>query len=275
MASRCKLRARFTLLTLLAFVTVAATVMGWIRANYILPTLREEHATQQLRALGANLHYATPALVRRPPSELELHFPELRVRRYMVNPAGKPSPKGPAWLRKLLGDRYFAPRITGINCSSAHRDLTDDDVKALRHLEALEIFNPYRYETTRLANGTIHSVPRGGICLTDASCDHLSTIPSLQHVSLNESQVTDRGVERLVANLPRLKSLGVSHTKVTDLSLEKLAKVKSLESLRIYQTGVTPDGVRRFIQARPDVYVSERSSLLQEEPLNSLPKREK
>ena len=77
--------------------------------------------------------------------------------------------------------------------------------------------------------------------LTDADLDKLVALPDLRAVKLSEQPITDRGFEKLVMGLTKLKSLGLDDTRVTDAVVERLEE-PPLEELLLANTKVGDAG---------------------------------
>lgn len=74
--------------------------------------------------------------------------------------------------------------------------------------------------------------------ITDASVEHLNTFPSLQHLDLSYSEITDEVFKRLVA--PKLAELVVGPTGITSDGLQHLGTFPELQSVRIVAIQLTP-----------------------------------
>ena len=88
-----------------------------------------------------------------------------------------PKPPGPAWLRKMLGDNFFATVIMATVWNKAELGR----LKELTNLEWL-----YLIETQ----------------VTDAGLEHLKELTNLETLILLETQVTEEGVKKLQKALP-------------------------------------------------------------------------
>jgi hypothetical protein len=69
-------------------------------------------------------------------------------------------------------------------------------------------------------------------------------------LEMGNPDVTDATVAALL-EMPLLRELTLNDSAVSDAGLETLARLPKLESLRIARTKVTPDGVARFLDAPP------------------------
>jgi hypothetical protein len=149
-------------LPLIGRMLLYAALVASIPAFFIgLKANRARHQRQAVKvilALGGDVRYDRP-----------------------VDPTGKPSPPGPAWIESLLGDDVFV-NVTGAFLSDT--SATDADLARLRgltHLGALELDNT---------------------AVTDAGLVHLRRLTSLASLSLRGTKVTEAGVEELQRALP-------------------------------------------------------------------------
>ena len=92
--------------------------------------------------------------------------------------------------------------------------------------------------------------------VTDAGLEALAadadSLSRLSNVSLWRTYVTDSGAAAL-GKLSSLRTLSLDETRVGDASLQTLAGVTTLRELRVGGTGVTPSGVASFRAKRPEV----------------------
>jgi hypothetical protein len=120
-------------------------------------------------------------------------------------------PPGPAWLRMVLGDDFFAD-VSAVFLRDT--ECTDSD---LRHLR----------EFLRLKSLSLKSRQ-----ITDDGLIHLAELRELESVALIITQLTDAGLVQLYG-LTRLKELSLHNTQVTDAGVEELQK--ALPNLKIYR----------------------------------------
>jgi Leucine-rich repeat (LRR) protein len=67
--------------------------------------------------------------------------------------------------------------------------------------------------------------------VSDAGLDHLGNLPGLKHLDLSHTRVTDAGLERL-RHMSELESLDLAGAPVSEAGVGKLQK--ALPKLRIY-----------------------------------------
>ncbi|WP_273447810.1 c-type cytochrome domain-containing protein [Neolewinella agarilytica] len=88
----------------------------------------------------------------------------------------------------------------------------------------------------------------------DAQLEPLARFPNLNRLRLNGTAVSPKTVERL-KGLRHLESLNLYGTEVDDRIFEHLASYPALKRLYLWQTKVSPDAVRAFSEAHPDVSI--------------------
>ncbi len=109
-------------------------------------------------------------------------------------------PPGPAWLRNLLGEDFFAVVIV---VSLHHTEATDATLEHLKRLAQLK----------RLMLGDTN--------VTNAGLAHLAGLNQLQWLSLNKTEVTDAGLSHLQCST-QLQILDLDSRHVTDAGVAKL-----------------------------------------------------
>jgi hypothetical protein len=83
----------------------------------------------------------------------------------------------------------------------------------------------------------------------------LAERPDLVILELGNPDVTDDTLDLLVG-LSQLRELTLNDSAVSDVGLATLARLPALETLRIARTRITPEGLRRFLDAPPRRLVS-------------------
>lgn len=91
--------------------------------------------------------------------------------------------------------------------------------------------------------------------ITSASGAFISEMPHLTHLYVEHTEV-DGGIIRAVQDLEYLEYLNLFGTRVGDDDILPLADMKSLESVYLWQTDVTPEGAAALRRARPGLYVN-------------------
>ena len=84
---------------------------------------------------------------------------------------------------------------------------------------------------------------------------HLKDLTNLETLVLNDTQITDVGLEHL-KGLTKLKKLSLRNTRITDAGLVHLKGLTNLESLNCRSTQVTDKGVKKLQQALPNCTIT-------------------
>lgn len=154
--------------------------------------------------------------------------------------AGK-GPRGPAWLRGLVGDEYFQ-EIKAVTLFASTP--SEADLAALGRLESLESIN--LHGARLLDEGLVHlaSLPRlRRLVLAMGSIDdeglrHVGTMRNLEVLTLDRTAVSDAGIASL-GRLEHLRELSLSHTRVSDAAARALQGLATLETLALDDTQVS------------------------------------
>lgn len=86
--------------------------------------------------------------------------------------------------------------------------------------------------------------------ITDAGLEHLKSLVNLKKLYLVDTSITDAGIES-IKSLPALEILSLVGTKITDEGLKHLESLDALRSVFLAGTGVTDEGVQALREARP------------------------
>jgi hypothetical protein len=179
----------YSLRTLLVLVTMACAGFGWLGVK-VRAKQREREAVKAIRELGGYWIY-----------DYEWEASSSGTR---------PTPPGPAWLRKLLGDDFFA----NVERVAFKMQLTDS---GLRHLAGANQLKWLALSHTEV---------------TDAGLVHLKGLNRLETLFLSGTQVTDAGLVHL-EGLHRLKGVSLANTRVTEAGVEQLQK--ALPNLEVHR----------------------------------------
>ncbi len=96
--------------------------------------------------------------------------------------------------------------------------------------------------------------------VTDNHLEKLKVFPKLRSLGVNNTAITDDGVEHLktsdkslehVKELPELRILVVCGNPVTDSGLEQLKGMTNLKHVYIYATKITSNGAKKLRTALP------------------------
>jgi hypothetical protein len=196
-------RFQFSLSSLMLLVLFVSLGMSWLAVR-IERARKQEEAVEKIRKLGAGVTY---------------DYEESK-------PFGA-APPGPAWLRALLGEHFFATvdRVSFIYSAD------DADLEYLEELTQLEWLE--------LSNAKV----------TDAGLKHLKGLTRLRRLDLDNTRVTGSGLEDL-KGLTQLVSLGLGKTPVTDAGLEHVKGFSQLEYLSLCDTNTTGSGLERLKSLR-------------------------
>jgi hypothetical protein len=211
---------RFSLRTLLVAMTVLCVWLGF-KVN---AARRQKEAVAMIRKAHGGVFFDYEMVEM--PGEADHLIPAIGVSflsKIMaktfppVNP--DPSPSGPVWLRKLLGDEYFR-EVYQVSVNGPQYDYINETEFA--QLSSLtEVRNLF------LTNIKIAIGPHLERPLRDSDLAVLQNMRKLQDLIIESAGVSDEG-------LPYLKRL----TKLTRLDLRR--------------TGITPQGIRELQQALPN-----------------------
>jgi hypothetical protein len=179
---------QYSLSTLLLAVLLVSIGMSWVAVR-MQRARREREAVAAIMELGGWVQYDYD---------------------YQVQPSGKPlpnaSPPGPAWLRKPLGENFFA---TVVGVSLENSSCTDADLRDLAVLTQLRWLD------------------LGGTRITDAGLERLTGLTRLQELGLSGTLVTGAGLKH-IEGLTQLQLLDLRGTRVTDAGLEHLKGLTQL-----------------------------------------------
>jgi hypothetical protein len=127
-------------------------------------------------------------------------------------------PRGPAWLRHLLGKDFFA---NVVNVDLNFTQVTDDGLKRVEELSQLQVLQLMVTE------------------VTDTGLEHLKGLTQLRVLYLDGNYITDAGLEHL-KGLAQLDTLGLGSAK---------------RNFVYVGTNVTDAGVQKLQQALPNCYI--------------------
>ena len=205
---------QYSLRTLLVLMLLACIGMGWFAVK-MQQVKKERAAVAAIEGLGGWVTDVT----------------------YRYHPDGQ---RGRAWLRKWLGDDFFArPYEVRIPNDAAMEYLTG--VRQLRelNLEGIQVTDAGLKNLKGLTQLLLLRIERAPV--TDAGLEFLKGLARLQTLSLAGTQVTDAGLEQL-KELTQLLYLDLAGTQVTDAGLEHLKGLTQLDWLYLGGTQVTDAG---------------------------------
>lgn len=195
------------------------------------------------------------------------------------------SPRGPKWLRDILGpDVFDTVVIVTIEGDNVDDEFVKNIVK-LHRVEKVDLIGHSAPELSLAALAGLCTLPRlktlntRGIaiprefvaCLagtpglrnlwlplvavTDDDLAIIGGLTGLETLQLDGTNVTDKGFAHL-ANLKKLTLLDLSEAKLTDASVETLARFPSLNHVNIGGSRISPAGIKRLKQALPKLNIA-------------------
>jgi hypothetical protein len=199
---------QFSLRTLMIGVTIAALACGWL-VSKIERKRQEREAAEAIVKLGGFAFYDCEWTTQ------GLNFSN--------------RPRGPAWLRKLLGENFFSEFELVSLDKVQEAEAALGNLRGLTHVKFLTLSR---------------------INFTDADLEKLDELRDLQSLDLSETKVTDTGLVNL-RGFTQLNSLELSRTNVTDAGLKHLKGLTKLQTLYLNRTKVTNVGVKDLRKALP------------------------
>jgi hypothetical protein len=223
---------QFSVRTLLVLMLLASVPLGWVRIE-LNRIAREDEAVAAILELGGSVSFEGDR-------------------------SGPPNPAKakPAWLRRLLGDRYFR-RVDYVRFPRGADDEAVAHLGGLRRIRALALrgtraggaaFDPIwqHRELTRL--------DLSSTAIGDEEATHLAGLSQLRVLELANTRVTDRTAEVLLEKLPQLWSLDLRGTHVSMSAAEELKSACGGRSSRftwspVFTWSPAPSEARRQIAA--------------------------
>lgn len=171
---------QYSLRTLLIIVTFFAVACSWFAVK-LQQARRQREAVETIVKFGGAVRY------------------EYQLAGTIIPPE---EPPGPVWIRKLLGDDFFA-NVAEVCLWGTGTQITDADLEQLKGLTMLQELQLW------------------GTQITDAGLKHLKGLTTLQTLQLQDTQITDAGLEHL-KGLRQLQELHIERTQVTDAGVQDL-----------------------------------------------------
>jgi hypothetical protein len=225
-------RFQFSIRSLLVLVVVVAVPCSWM-------AVERERAKTQKEAVEAIQRSAGLVFY-----DYQIGAPGVVVR--------NSGPPGPAALRSLLGDDFFA---VVIEASLGNGGI--EQVGRLPHLRRLNISVPIKDADLVHVEGLseLRELDLGGLSITDAGLEHLRFLKQLQYLGIWGTKVTNAGLRHLKA-LSELRRLNLSDTRVTDAGLQYVMGLPQLQELDLTSTKVTGEGVAKLQQTLPNCKIT-------------------
>ena len=165
-------RFRYSLRTLFVLMVLFAIACSWFAVR-MKRARRQEEAVKAIREAGGYVWYGSSS-----------------------------TPPGPAWMRKLLGNDFFATVNLVVSMGN------DADLKLLKGLSNLRTLDLTNTHVTDAELEALEGLAKLQLlCLrntqiTDAGLQHVRALTSLGHVNLSRTRVTEEGVKKLQQALP-------------------------------------------------------------------------
>jgi hypothetical protein len=199
---------------------------------------------------------------------------------YTEDPSAAPkSPPGPALLRIVLGDDYFAKLVlvrlekvsdvdighvtqpTTIRHLSLTGAITDDSIDSicrLTNLESLEL-SGVRFTGAGLAKLSdlphLRSLAINNTPVSQESARQIGRLTGLERLSLANTRLTSKLVRHL-SHLEKLATLDLSGTLVGDEGVEDLSSLRQLKEIRLEGSMVSKEGIKKLQAALPSAQIS-------------------
>ncbi len=224
-------RFQFSIRSLLLLVVVVALPCSWLAVK--MKTAMQQRETIKWVRQSGGTAYCT--------WQLDATFLPVRT----------PRPPGPACVRNLLPDDFFADivKVTLDHTTVTDEELIRFDGLRLNRLLILSL------ENTQVTNvgmenlkpiNQLQALDLDGTQITDTWLKHLKGAGQLRTLCVGFNQrITDVGLKYL-EGLVQLKQLILSGTQVTDAGLEQLSGMVQLEDLSISDTNITDGGLEHL-----------------------------
>jgi len=230
-----RLRFQFGIRTLLVLAVAVAIVSSWF-AGKIQEAKRQRDATDLITKLGGHVTY-----------DYEFDLP-------VIPPRNSP-PRGPAWLRQLLGGD-FLDRVTEVY-PGGDADAAMEIAQGLPNLWSFctNWRDPDPYTSSKLSDaglarlGTMHRLNEAGVWgpnITDDGLVHLESLHQLTVLDVGGPKITDAGLKHL-ENLHTLEILGLQSERITDDGLVHLQSLHNLKRLTL-RCSISDEGMKHLIR---------------------------
>ncbi len=142
-------------------------------------------------------------------------------------------PPGPAWIRSILGDDFFA-EVDELWFDQGVGDKVLENLKEFHHLKRLGLVG------AKITNDTLRDI---------------QTLSELEELDLSLTSVTDARLEHLDV-ITGLRELSLRFTAVSDVGLASLTRLSSLKFLDLSYTKVTQAGIKSLQAALPNCEIN-------------------
>lgn len=169
---------------------------------------------------------------------------------------------GATQLPRFPGTFFTNEKITQIVFSNQPQ--SDEDFSIIEKFPNVKIL---QIESGKISDAGMPSVAKlkslkelwiKGSPITDAGIEHLRGLTEMEKLILNGIPISDEGVKNF-QDMTKLTWLSLSGCGgITDKSIDELQKLKSLKTLFVDMTKITPDGATKLQAALPECKVITR-----------------
>lgn len=218
---------QFSLRSVLALMLLAGLGMSWLVAVKKKSERRMAAADAIIKAGGwVNYDYQVPA-----------------------NGGRSAKPPGPAWLRTILGDDFFANATDAYITSAASLEQLGE-LSSLRILHVADVPTGDNSLQQLSELNRLEELDVRGRLIDDNGLAYLRKLQHLRYLHLARTSITDTGLAKL-SGLNQLELLDLSYTSVTDRGLQNLFGLRQLRSLYLFHTEITDEGEAKLWEALP------------------------
>jgi len=199
---------QFSVRTLLVLMLLACIPLGWVRIE-LNRIAREDEAVAAILELGGSVSFEGDRFG--PPN---------------------PAKAKPAWLRRLVGDRYFR-RVESVHLPRGSDDMAVGHLAGLRTVKLLTLrgarasgpaFGPiWRHRE-------LTSLDLSSTAIGDEEAAGLAGLAQLKDLELANTAVTDRTAKVLLESLPQLSRLDLRGTHVSMAAAERIESARGRPS---------------------------------------------
>ena len=135
---------------------------------------------------------------------------------------------------------------------SGRRQITGEQLEALRGIEEQLVW-----------------LNLGHTAVTDQQMDAIARLKNLRVLYLNNTQITDAGVEKL-SPLSELRWLSLVGTKASDKSIDTFIRMKNLSTLFLYQSVFSQSGIRKLVETQKELKIDTGNYRLEKLPSDTI-----
>lgn len=135
---------------------------------------------------------------------------------------------------------------------SGRRQITGEQLEALRGIEEQLVW-----------------LNLGHTAVTDQQMDAIARLKNLRVLYLNNTQITDAGIEKL-SPLSELRWLSLVGTKASDKSIDTFIRMKNLSTLFLYQSEFSQSGIRKLVETQKELKIDTGNYRLEKLPSDTI-----